>query len=343
MISRRLLLPSALVLAALVAPAAASAQDPPPPPAPPPLDPTRIVPGAKAVGVDVGGLTVPEATARLQELVGLRLSRNIVVSVAGDTYRLGMRTARFRFDAERTAKRAFYTARKAPPGTPVDVPAAVRYSRRAILAFLARVSRGARVAPRDASVRITLRRMIVRGSRSGRVLQRAGLRPAIEAALANPALSRVFKPGRIERRPRVTADELPARYPTVVTIDRSNFRLRLFKRLQLAKTYPIAVGAAGYDTPAGLYRIQNKAVNPAWNAPNQPWAGLYAGRTVAGGAPDNPLKARWLGIANGVGIHGTGDLGSIGTRASHGCIRMTVPAVIDLYRQVPLGTPVLVG
>ena len=64
---------------------------------------------------------------------------------------------------------------------------------------------------------------------------------------------------------------------------------------------------------------------------------------MAGGSAENPLKARWMGIVNGVGIHGTGAPGSIGTRASHGCIRMTVPDVIDLYPRVPVGTPVLIG
>ena len=61
------------------------------------------------------------------------------------------------------------------------------------------------------------------------------------------------------------------------------------------------------------------------------------------GRADNPLKARWMGIVGGVGIHGTGAPGSIGSRASHGCIRMTVPDVIDLYPRVPVGTPVLIG
>ena len=85
------------------------------------------------------------------------------------------------------------------------------------------------------------------------------------------------------------------------------------------------------------------AVNPAWTAPNSPWAGAYANETVAGGSAENPLKARWMGIVNGVGIHGTGAPGSIGSRASHGCIRMTVPDVVDLYPRVPVGTPVLIG
>ena len=39
------------------------------------------------------------------------------------------------------------------------------------------------------------------------------------------------------------------------------------------KTYGIAVGQVGLETPAGLYHIENKAVNPAWNVPNSAWAG----------------------------------------------------------------------
>ena len=50
-----------------------------------------------------------------------------------------------------------------------------------------------------------------------------------------------------------------------------------------------------------------------------------------------------MGIANGVGIHGTGQDDSIGSRASHGCIRMHVSDVIALFERVTLGTPVLIG
>jgi lipoprotein-anchoring transpeptidase ErfK/SrfK len=49
-----------------------------------------------------------------------------------------------------------------------------------------------------------------------------------------------------------------------------------------------------------------------------------------------------MGIANGVGIHGTAESWSIGTRASHGCIRMHVPDVIDLFGRVPVGAAVLI-
>jgi lipoprotein-anchoring transpeptidase ErfK/SrfK len=49
-----------------------------------------------------------------------------------------------------------------------------------------------------------------------------------------------------------------------------------------------------------------------------------------------------MGIYNGAGIHGTTDDGSIGSAASHGCIRMHIPDVIELYDQVPIGAPVYI-
>jgi lipoprotein-anchoring transpeptidase ErfK/SrfK len=77
--------------------------------------------------------------------------------------------------------------------------------------------------------------------------------------------------------------------------------------------------------------------------PNSAWAGSLAGQVIPGGSPQNPLKARWLGIYAGAGIHGTSDDGSIGTAASHGCIRMHIPDVIDLYDRVPVGAPVYIA
>ena len=77
--------------------------------------------------------------------------------------------------------------------------------------------------------------------------------------------------------------------------------------------------------------------------PDSDWAGDLAGTTVPGGVPENPLKARWMGIYDGAGIHGTDDVGSLGTAASHGCVRMAVPDVIELYDQVDVGTPIYIG
>src|SRR4029453_15962836 len=113
-------------------------------------------------------------------------------------------------------------------------------------------------------------------------------------------------------KPDITIDELGKKYPQVITVDRPAFRLRFFKDLRLKKTYKIAVGQVGLETPAGLYHVQNKAINPAWHVPNSAWAGKLAGKVIPGGVPENPLKARWLRIYARAGIHGTGEAGSLG-------------------------------
>ena len=118
-----------------------------------------------------------------------------------------------------------------------------------------------------------------------------------------------------------------------MVVDRSNFTLTLYEDLELAKTYTVAIGAAGFDTPVGEYSIQNMAVDPDWNVPEAEWAGDLAGTVVPGGTPENPLKERWMGIFDGAGIHGTDDVASLGSAASHGCVRMAIPDVIELYDQ----------
>jgi lipoprotein-anchoring transpeptidase ErfK/SrfK len=128
----------------------------------------------------------------------------------------------------------------------------------------------------------------------------------------------------------------------VVTVHRRRFRLRVFRRGRRVASYPVAVGMPGHRTPRGRFRIANKAKNPAWSAPAKAWAGAYRDEVVEGGAPHNPLKARWLGIVDGVGIHGTDVTWSLGHAASHGCIRMAVPAVKRVYQLVPVGATVLI-
>jgi lipoprotein-anchoring transpeptidase ErfK/SrfK len=142
-------------------------------------------------------------------------------------------------------------------------------------------------------------------------------------------------------QPEITRAQLAEEYPIYVTVDRAEFKVRLFINLKLAKSYTVAIGAAGYDTPTGLYSIQSKEVNPTWHVPDSDWAGELAGQDIPPG-PGNPLVARWMGIYDGAGFHGTHETGSLGTAASHGCIRMAVSDVIDMFDRVEVGDPVYI-
>jgi lipoprotein-anchoring transpeptidase ErfK/SrfK len=331
---RRSILIAAAVLA-VAAPSAVAQQ--------PPSSEPRIAQGVFAGGVDLSGLTIQEATDRLAPL-GPALARDILVSVAGRRFHLLPADAALAFEADRTAKRAYYAGRDTPPaaGARLDVPLAVTFKRSVVKAFVAKVDRSVYLAARDATVKITLRHIYRRKDKTGRDLDGAALRTKLEALLTDPAAERVVRPGRAVIQAKVKAAALARRYGTIVTVDKSNFKLRVFKRLKFSKSYGVAVGAPAYPTPSGLFSISNKQVNPTWTAPNSPWAGEMAGQSVSGGAANNPLKARWMGIVNGVGIHGTGQEWSIGSRASHGCIRMRVADVIDLYPRIPVGSPVLI-
>ena len=83
-------------------------------------------------------------------------------------------------------------------------------------------------------------------------------------------------------------------------------------------------------------------MNPSWHVPLSAWAGDLAGRIIPPG-PSDPIKARWLGFHNGAGIHGTAETWSLGHSASHGCIRMAIADVEQLYPLVPMHTPIYVG
>ena len=146
-------------------------------------------------------------------------------------------------------------------------------------------------APRDATVHIGLTHVSRRHSHEGRALAQKQVNAAIEAALADPRLPRLLKPGRKTLEPAVTAKDLPARYPAIITVERSTFTLRYFHRLKLSKTYKVAVGQPAYPTPTGLYSIANKQVNPAWHVPMSDWAGALQGQVIPGGAPKERVMA----------------------------------------------------
>ena len=302
----------------------------------------RIAAGVSAGGTDVSGLTLAEAAGKLYAAHGFAVGRPLSTHVAGRKFALAPADVSFTFDVNKSARRA-YNAGQAPHTGAVNVALFTTFDAKKVTAYADKVAATVKRDARDARVDIKLSKIGKISSRDGRMIDAKALAESVAKTLGDPAADRILAPKLKVVRPKITTNGLASAYGTIVTIDRANFKLRLFKRLKLSKTYGVAVGQPAYPTPTGRFTISNKAVNPAWTAPDSPWAGAYRNETVAGGSAENPLKARWMGIVNGVGIHGTGAPGSIGTRASHGCIRMTVPDVVDLYPRVPVGTPVLIG
>jgi len=176
----------------------------------------------------------------------------------------------------------------------------------------------------------------------GRKLRDNLLTDQLNAAVLNANADHTITARTNSVAPEVTGEEVAAEYPSYLTLERSTYTLRLFENLKLAKTYTVAVGQEGLETPEGLYHLQDKQVEPTWHVPESDWAGSLAGQSIPPG-PSNPLKARWMGIYEGAGIHGTEETSSLGSAASHGCVRMAVPDVEELYDLVEVGTPIYIG
>lgn len=315
----------------------------------------HIAQGISVGGIHVGGLDRGQARQKLEAELLAPLSTPVVVRARGRRFQLTAREARITANIDATVAEAVRRGRDGNVLTRVarnltggevdaDIEPTITWSSEAVGRVVSRVRRAVDREARNADVQFATANLRRVEGRDGLRTDRKALRDDIESALLEPDGAGREVRAKVERvEPEITTAELEERFGTVVTVDRKTFTLRLFKGLEIAKTYRIAVGRVGQETPSGVYPIQNKAVNPVWTVPDSDWAGDLAGKVIPAGDPRNALKARWLGIYNGVGIHGTADRESIGSNASRGCIRMRVEDVKDLYDDVPVGSSVFIA
>jgi hypothetical protein len=124
-----------------------------------------------------------------------------------------------------------------------------------------------------------------------------------------------------------------SRIRTRIVIDVSRHRLFLYKRGRLALSTPVAVGKASTPTPRGRFYITQRFIVTNPNGP-------YGARALGVSAFSDVLRS-WRD-GGPVGIHGTNEPFSIGRPVSHGCVRLPEHAMLKLFGQVPLATPVTI-
>lgn len=314
----------------------------------------KIADGVTIAGVDVGGMESPEAKRAVRRKLLAPLRHSITVNFGNQRWRLAGDKLKVHADLDGAVEEALSASRQGGllgrvvryvSDSPVEegISPRITYSRPAVNRFVRRVATAIDREPRDASVEATGDSLEFVSAQYGRKLRDNRLTRQLIGAVLNAnapdaILARVHrtKPDVLTRR------QVAAAYPSYLTLDRGTFTLRLWLDLKLARTYTVAVGQEGLETPAGLYHIQEKQENPSWHVPNSAWAGSLAGKVIPPG-PEDPIKARWMGIFEGAGIHGTEETWSLGHAASHGCVRMAIPDVEELYDLVEVGTPIYIG
>jgi hypothetical protein len=129
--------------------------------------------------------------------------------------------------------------------------------------------------------------------------------------------------------------------PFHAKVYRSTFTLDLYLQDTYVRTFKVGLGKPGYETPTGMWRVQDggKLIKPPWTDPD-------TGRLYKATDPDYPLGSRWIALEGmegeakgrtGFAIHGTKDPDQIGTAGSRGCIRMyNGDAVLTYNLLVPI-------
>lgn len=308
----------------------------------------RILPGVTIDGVDVGGMTKAEAVAAVRDAATVTLERNLELRAGGRSWtvsldELGRRSqavsavnqALALSESMGTLSRFWHRINDDPVGEDVDL----RYSGSArVGAVVDRIARDVEVEPVNADITYDDGAVRFVKPRPGRALDRGKARSAVRAAMRSATADSVVLP--MEKiQPKVTADDMPR--TIVVRVDEN--KLYLYDGFEVIRTWSVATAMPGWTTPQGDWRLYRKAVNPTWYNPALDSWGANLPAVVPGG-PDAPMGTRALYItAPGlIRIHGTPADDSIGTYASHGCIRMHNWEVEELYPMVDVGSRVIV-
>ena len=169
---------------------------------------------------------------------------------------------------------------------------------------------------------------------------------------SNPDADRIIAPSAKLKREPVPEQKTPAKkLPTPriadkskysVDVNKSKYTLTLYRDGEIVKEYPIAVGRNPGDkqrvgdnrTPTGRFKVISIEDASKWTHDFHDGKGKIKG---AYGPWFLRLEAKgWKGI----GIHGTHDPDSIGTRATEGCIRLRNRDIAELrqyaYRNMPV-------
>lgn len=316
------------------------------------LSERRVVPfGVTVAGTDLGGMNADEARRAIEQSVSTPLQRPIEVSVDGRPFTFEPRTA-IKVDVDAMVADALNARRKASfaarirhdiAGSSLQAEVKPRYSidGNEVRSWLNTIAGKVNREAVDATITVVPDRIIVRPEVPGLRLDESGAVQVLNASLsADAALS-----GQ-SREASLPVTSVPAKitrkaFPRTVLVDLSQRRIRLFNGSKLVKTYPCAIGTPSFPTPTGDFEIVLKRYRPTWGNPGSDWAKDMP-KTIPPG-PGNPLGTRAINLsASGIRFHGTENIGSVGTAASHGCMRMYRSDIEDFYERVEVGDKVFI-
>lgn len=309
--------------------------------------------GVTLVGHDLSGMTGPQVRATIEEAVSAPMMRPVTITGDNKSWVLDPKGI-VAVDVESMSNQAYAPRRNATlvarlasqltgQPLPADVKPVYSVDTSVVAAWVGQTATQVNREPVNATrsavkyaIRVT---PAVYGASVEETTATERIAEALTADVAIATASRVVSLPVNPIKPKV----LESSFKTAIIVSLSQCRIYLYKGAKLVKSYSCAPGRAGFPTPRGDFVIQSKQRYAPWINPGTAWAaGMPA---VIPGGPGNPMGTTKIGINYpGVFMHGvpSGEYGSIGTHASHGCMRMMPSSALDLYGRVNIGDPVFI-
>lgn len=321
----------------------------------------NVLPGVRIEGADVGGMSSEDATVAATAAAEAMLQQQVTITGDDQSFPVALADLQVSADIPGAVAAAvdgqggsgFLAAVMGPfertyhrltgSELEVDVPITFVASDAGVAAFVEKARVAIDRPMVNSDVDVSTGALVITRSQSGR---------ALDPAAASQQIASQVDAWAHGEKPEGAGFGLPvAITPAEVTeanigqtafVSKAQKRVWLYNGADLVATYPIAIGLPAYPTPTGDFKVVNKRKNPTWvnPAPNGWGASMPA---KIGPGPTNPLGTRAVDIsASGIRFHGTSARGSVGTAASHGCMRMLREDVEVFFEQVEVGARVII-
>lgn len=315
----------------------------------------NVVPkGVTVAGQNLGGMTEAQARKTIENAVSAPMMRSLTVAGDKKTWTLDPKGV-VSIDEEAMLDDAYSTLRAASlvtrvnsqvRGTPLphDVKPVYSVDTSAIASWVASAATQVDRKPIDATRKVVpgYKFKIKKEAYGAKVNQSTAVKWIASALSAEAALSASDRSATLPVRP-LKPKVVHTSFKSAIIVSLPRCRIYLYRGAKLVKSYPCAPGRPAYPTPTGDFKIQSKQMNAPWINPGSAWAAGMPARIPGG--PGNPMGDCKIGINYpGVFMHAIppGEFGSIGTHASHACMRMFPSDAHDLYRRVNIGDPVFI-
>jgi lipoprotein-anchoring transpeptidase ErfK/SrfK len=300
--------------------------------------------GVKVVGVSVSGLNKTDAVEKCRSELANVANRPLTLKVDDEKYQISPQEIGLLLDYKGMVDRAYKEAwsvnlfermgrRFTNRPKQINESLLARGNREKARGWASEVINSINRHPQDAYVDVTSGAAVIVKARDGRNANLQELLADTDEALRGPDRTVNVRVGRV---PAEITDDV---FGKLIILNLAEHKLSLYDREQLLVEFPVACGSPSYPTPIGIWKIAGKQRNPTWNNPGSGWATGMPPSIAPG--PGNPLGTRAMPLnASGVLIHGTPSPWSIGQSVSHGCVRMYMKDVEQLFEMVEVNTPV---